>query len=54
MTRAFDELETAKLVEVTVRGRERCLRFIGTEEKSGESSALPSQPGEQTTLYPPH
>ncbi|MGO9719836.1 MAG: hypothetical protein ACLPOA_04410 [Methylocella sp.] len=29
MTRAFDELETAHLAEVTVRGRERCLRFIG-------------------------
>ena len=29
MTRAFDELETANLAEVTVRGRERCLRFIG-------------------------
>ncbi|HVZ84379.1 MAG TPA: hypothetical protein VG893_11960 [Terracidiphilus sp.] len=27
MTRAFDELETAGLAEVTVRGRERCLRF---------------------------
>jgi len=29
MTRAFDELETANLAEVTVRGRERCLHFIG-------------------------
>lgn len=29
MTRAFDELETASLAEVTVRGRERCLRFNG-------------------------
>ncbi|MFZ3262727.1 MAG: hypothetical protein WA172_01890 [Terriglobales bacterium] len=29
MTRAFDELEAANLAEVTVRGRERCLRFIG-------------------------
>ncbi len=29
MTRAFDELETANLAEVTVRGRERCLRFTG-------------------------
>lgn len=27
MTRAFDELETASLAEVAVRGRERCLRF---------------------------
>jgi hypothetical protein len=29
MTRAFDELETASLAEVTVRGRKRCLRFNG-------------------------
>jgi hypothetical protein len=29
MTRAFDELEAASLAEVTVRGRERCLRFNG-------------------------
>ena len=29
MTRAFDELETAGLAEVTVRGRERRLRFSG-------------------------
>lgn len=27
MTRAFDELETAHLAEVAVRGRERCLQF---------------------------
>jgi DNA-binding MarR family transcriptional regulator len=27
MTRAFDELETAQLAEVAVRGRERCLQF---------------------------
>jgi hypothetical protein len=27
MTRAFDELETASLAEVAVRGRQRCLRF---------------------------
>jgi len=27
MTRAFDELETANLAEVTTSGRERCLRF---------------------------
>jgi len=27
MTRAFDQLETTGLAEVTVRGRERCLRF---------------------------
>ena len=29
MTRAFDELEAAKLAEVTIRGKERCLRFTG-------------------------
>jgi hypothetical protein len=29
MTRAFDELETTSVAEVTVRGRERCLRFNG-------------------------
>lgn len=27
MTRAFDELEAANLAEVTIRGRERCLKF---------------------------
>ena len=27
MTRAFDELETASLAEIAIRGRERCLRF---------------------------
>jgi hypothetical protein len=27
MTRAFNELETASLAEVAIRGRERCLRF---------------------------
>jgi len=32
MTRAFDELETADLAEVIVRGRERCLRF--SEDRS--------------------
>jgi hypothetical protein len=30
MTRAFDELESANLGVVTMRGRERCLRFPGT------------------------
>lgn len=40
MTRAFDELETAKLAEVTIRGRERCLRFIG-ERKEIWEKALP-------------
>ena len=38
MTRAFDELETAKLVEVTVRGRERCLRFIGDRREIWEKA----------------
>ena len=33
MTRAFDELEAAKLAEVTVRGKERCLRFTGRGEE---------------------
>ena len=33
MTRAFDELETAGLAEVTVRGRERCLRFNGSRKE---------------------
>lgn len=40
MTRAFDELETAKLAEVTIRGRERCLRFIGGRKEIWEK-ALP-------------
>jgi hypothetical protein len=38
MTRAFDELETAKLAEVTVRGRERCLRFIGDRREIWEKA----------------
>ena len=55
MTRAFDELETANLAEVTVRGRERCLRFIGGRKEIWEKAlALPSQPGKQAALYPPH
>jgi len=33
MTRAFDELEAANLGEVTVRGRERCLRFPGRRQE---------------------
>jgi DNA-binding MarR family transcriptional regulator len=33
MTRAFNELEIANLVEVTVRGRERCLRFTGSRQE---------------------
>ena len=38
MTRAFDELETAKLAVVTVRGRERCLRFIGDRREIWEKA----------------
>ena len=38
MTRAFDELETARLAEVTVRGRERCLRFIGDRREIWEKA----------------
>ena len=33
MTRAFDELEAARLGQITTRGRERCLRFEGTRQK---------------------
>ena len=36
MTRAFDELETANLAQVTVRGRERCLRFVGGQKEIWE------------------
>lgn len=38
MTRAFDELETASLAEVTVRGRERCLRFHGARKEIWEKA----------------
>ena len=38
MTRAFDELEMANLAEVTVRGRERCLRFIGDRKEIWEKA----------------
>jgi hypothetical protein len=38
MTRAFDELETARLAEVTVRGRERCLRFHGDRREIWEKA----------------
>ena len=38
MTRAFDELETARLAEVTVRGRERCLRFNGGRREIWEKA----------------
>jgi hypothetical protein len=40
MTRAFDQLEAANLAEVTVRGRERCLRFVGGRKEIWEK-ALP-------------
>ena len=33
MTRVFDELEATNLGEVTLRGRERCLRFIGRRQE---------------------
>jgi hypothetical protein len=33
MTRSFDELEAAHLGEVTVAGRERCLRFTGSRQE---------------------
>jgi hypothetical protein len=33
MTRVFDELEAANLGEVTLQGRERCLRFIGRRQE---------------------
>ncbi len=38
MTRAFDELETASLAEVTVRGRERCLRFNESRKEIWEKA----------------
>lgn len=38
MTRAFDELETASLAGVTVRGRERCLRFNGGRKEIWEKA----------------
>jgi hypothetical protein len=38
MTRAFDELETASLAEVTIRGRERCLRFNGGRREIWEKA----------------
>lgn len=38
MTRAFDELEAASLAEVTVRGRERCLRFNGDRREIWEKA----------------
>ncbi len=38
MTRAFDELEAASLAEVTVRGRERCLRFNGGRREIWEKA----------------
>lgn len=38
MTRAFDELESANLAEVTIRGRERCLRFNGGRREIWEKA----------------
>lgn len=38
MTRAFDELETASLAEVAIRGRERCLRFNGGRREIWEKA----------------
>ena len=38
MTRAFDELETEKLAEVTIRGRERCLHFNGDRREIWENA----------------
>jgi len=38
MTRAFDELETANIAEVAVRGRERCLRFNGERREIWEKA----------------
>ena len=38
MTRAFDELEAANLAEVTVRGRERRLRFVGGRKEIWEKA----------------
>ena len=38
MTRAFDQLEAANLAGVTVRGRERCLRFVGGRKEIWEKA----------------
>jgi hypothetical protein len=38
MSRAFDELETSRLAQVTVRGRERCLRFNGSRREIWENA----------------
>jgi len=38
MTRAFNELEAAKLATTTARGRERCLRFLGTRRETWEKA----------------
>jgi DNA-binding MarR family transcriptional regulator len=38
MTRAFDELEAADLAEINVRGRERCLKFIGERRELWEKA----------------
>jgi DNA-binding MarR family transcriptional regulator len=38
MTRAFDELEAANLAEINVRGRERCLKFVGNGKELWEKA----------------
>jgi len=38
MTRAFNELEDAKLATTSARGRERCLRFLGTRRETWEKA----------------
>jgi DNA-binding MarR family transcriptional regulator len=38
MTRAFDELEAANLAEINVRGRERCLKFVGDRKELWEKA----------------
>jgi len=38
MTRAFDEMEATSLAEVTMRGRERCLRFAGSRKEIWEKA----------------
>ena len=51
MTRAFDELETARLAEVTVRGRERCLRFHGDRREIWEKAQPFLRPPVNTRLF---
>lgn len=40
MTRAFDELEAANLAEINIRGRERCLKFVGDRREFWEKAQL--------------